>query len=179
MADGLLDLLASRIFQKQAPSAAAPSPDQMAQIIQQVKGEMPGAAGVDVQPMGPIGKALAPGAYATTSPFGSVSYNPDALAGQSPAQIGDTLAHEFTHASQISHLSPLERIKAVLEGARFGFGGGLPYGQRPEELEAFQAENNRAVGQGRTPDPMPSFSQPGAWQTLGDVQLPAPRKRTR
>lgn len=166
---GFLDALRAKIAPVSTPAASDANP-MIAELLARVRKEMPDVADAPVTPMGRIGQVLSKGALATTSPFGSVSYNPEALRGASPADIADTLTHELTHVRQSRAMSPFQKVIAILQGAKQGFGGGMPYGQRPDELEAYQAEANRAVSQGRTPAPQPSFTTPG-FRNLGDVRL--------
>ena len=158
-----------------APTVA----DQIAAAKQRMQTEMPAQmAGTSVEPMGVVGKslgalkALAGGqTQAITSPFtGNVSYDPTALAGQSQNDIDDMLAHELTHVGQIRQ----EPWYAPYLGL-VGIGPRYDYGQDPNELEAFQTESNRAVAQGRTPNPMPAFSAPG-FRSMSDISLPGLKK---
>lgn len=140
-------------------------------VLARVKAEMPGAAGVDVQPFGIVGSALAGlrsalgggQVQAITNPFtGSVSYDPSVVQGMDETEAGDMLAHELTHSKQAQGRSYLDTIK--------GFFAPGSYGQDPNEMEAFQVEHQRQARQGRTPGPSPSFT--GA--PVGtDINLPA------
>jgi hypothetical protein len=167
MADGLLALLTQR---------TADADPRMAEIIAKVRQQMPDVADASIEPMGGFGKLISKGAIATTSPFGGVSYNPDALHGASAADVADTLAHELTHVRQVRGQSIGQKFGNVLEGLKYGLGFGLPYGQRPDELEAFQTESNRQLAEHRSPNPRPGFNT-DEWQTLGDIHLQAPRKK--
>jgi len=166
--DGLLALLTQR-----TASAADP---RMAEIIAKVRQQMPDVADAPIEPMGAFGKLMSKGAIATTSPFGGISYNPDALQGASAADVGDTIAHELTHVRQVRGQSVGQKLGNVWEGLKYGLGLGLPYGQRPDELEAFQTEADRQLADHRSPNPTPGFNTED-WKTLGDISLPAPRKR--
>jgi hypothetical protein len=164
---GFFEALRAKI----APPATSSEQPLMEELLKRVRGEMPDVADASIEPMGWLGRKLSGGAIAVTTPFGGVKYDPDALKGASPDEIADTLAHELTHVRQVRQLSPLQRVLEVGRGFQFGIGGGLPYGQRPEELEAYQAEADRATAQGRTPAPAPSFTKPGEFRMLGDVRL--------
>lgn len=152
---------------------------QIATAKQAMQQEMPAQmADTTVEPMGILGrslgalKALAGGqTQAITSPFtGTISYDPAALAGQSQNDVSDMLAHELTHVGQIRN----EPWYAPYLGL-VGIGPHYDYGQDPNELEAFQTEANRAVAQGRAPNPMPTFSSPG-FRSMGDISLPGLKK---
>jgi hypothetical protein len=151
---------------------------QIAAAKEQMAKEMPDVAGTSIQPMGPVG-SLASGALdklnhgttmAFTQPTGSIVYNPAALQGQPQSAIEDLLAHELTHTRQYQSKPWLSRIADV---AKSFVTPGVPYGQNPNELEAFQTETNRAQAQGRNPSPMPNFLTPG-FRESGDIQLPSP-----
>ncbi len=141
--------------------------------------EMPDVANTPIQPMGTIG-GLASGALdkinggttlAFTNPLtGNIKYNPAALQGQPQSAIEDLLAHELTHTRQAKSQSLLGRIG---EAAKSFVTPGVPYGQNPNELEAFQTEANRAAAQGRVPSPMPNFQSPGFREST-DINLPSP-----
>src|SRR5882724_8878305 len=126
---------------------------QIAAAKEQMGKEMPDVANTTVQPMGLIGSLIS-GAkdkltggttMALTNPFtGSISYNPAALQGQPQSAVEDMLAHELTHTRQARDKSLLSKLG---NSARTFFSGTEPYGQTPDELEAFQTEADRARNQ--------------------------------
>jgi hypothetical protein len=169
MADGLLALLTQR---------TADADPRMAEIIAKVRQQMPDVADASIEPMGMVGSFLAPGgAMAVTSPFGGVTYRPEAMKSLSDPDAADAIAHELTHVRQVrNHSFGQKTLGGVFEGLKNTFGFGLPYGQRPDELEAFQTESNRQLAEHRSPNPRPGFNT-DEWQTLGDIHLQAPRKK--
>lgn len=166
-----------------------PSPtvdQQIALAKQRVQQEMPDVADTSVSPMGFLG-GLRRGAQAVTSPFtGSVSYNPSALEGQSQDNIDQIMAHELTHSRQAQQMPWYEKATQPLTGLKNSLGDilqgatgsrlglGYSYGQRPEELEAFQTENDRMLKlglPGQVRDPGSTFS--GTSNYWGDISLPS------
>lgn len=129
------------------------------------------------------------GAYAVTNPFtGNITYNPDMFEGQTQDDIEQTLAHELTHTRQMQntpwygHLAEvgdqmLQNVKSMWGGNEDRVPEGIssssplnnPYYWRPREMEAFQAEKDRAARM-----KIPYYVDP----ILGtrDINLPAPRK---
>jgi hypothetical protein len=115
------------------------------------------------------------GADAVTNPFsGNITYNPDAMASRSPFDREQILTHELTHAGQTQDtpwwktlagiVSPDERVpQGVQPGSPFN----NPYYWRPRELEAYQAERDRARMVPDVADPISGAR---------DIPLPAPRK---
>lgn len=143
---------------------------QVATAKQQMQQEYPGRmAGTSIQPMGWMGKALSGlqsqlvgggQTQALTNPWtGSISYNPEALAGQDQNTINQMLAHELTHTAQAQQAAQqpwYQRAYQAMKGLMTP-GGDYPispgmdipqnYQPRSDELEAFQTENDRALAQ--------------------------------
>lgn len=119
---------------------------------------------------GPVSKLIQPNAQGYTSPAGTIYLNPNQTVGMSPQDIADTLVHENVHAQQMSGRNPL------LEFFHELMSSGTPYGQRPEELAAFQAEKERRAMQGRTQTAYPSFFKPGQYVVPLDTNLPSEKK---
>lgn len=152
------------------PANRVPSVEaQMAAAKLRLQREMPKEmAATSISPMGGLGQALSGGAEAITNPLtGSIYYNPVRMGGQSQHQVEDTLAHELTHTRQSQQEPWYTKFMAPLVGLQRGLGFGEPYGQHPEELEAYQTEADRAAAAGRTPGAMPQFlPQQSWWQRL-------------
>lgn len=139
-----------------------------------VQRDMPDVANVPIEPMGWFGSALAglKGALsggqvqALTNPFtGSVSYDPAQTDQMAEPEIENMLTHELTHSRQAKGSSWLQTLVGALKPAE-------PYGQQSDELQAFQAENDRALAQHQTPGQMPNF-QGGGFRQRSDITLPA------
>ena len=154
------------------PTTLSPLERQMLQARSRLQQEMPDVGNIPVEPMGWLDRLIAgtkdrlsPGSrvQALAHPMsGKVSYSPRAMENQSQAEVEDTLAHELTHVRQGKEAygakSLLGRLgvaaKSLMEPT-------LPYGQRPDELEAFQTESDRQLAQGRAPGVRPTFLTPG------------------
>jgi hypothetical protein len=133
--------------------------------IKKVRAENPDVADVAVKPGNWFDRMMtAKGVRATASPWtGNVTYFPERMAseGMDENQIENTLTHELTHSRQTRAMNPLQRLFAV---GRSILGGEEEYGQRPRELEAFQAEKDRSRRLGlRVPSP---------YTGARDIQLP-------
>ena len=144
-------------------------PDNIAQGIAIAQRENPDLA--DVQPYGPISLALLGQAQGYVSPRQTIYLNPGQLEGLSPEDVADTILREQTHVRQMrarggSSLAELGR--QILPGD-----GRLPYGQRPDEMAAFQAEKDRRYAQGRAQTPIPAFD--GGYYAPQDTRLPRQR----
>lgn len=170
-APGLLDQILARFMPAQPPST--PVVDNMDAGIAKLQQEDPTFDPSQISYMGTMGKHLLPGAEAFTGPMGGVHVNRDMMTGKSPDEVADTLLHEFTHARQAKDRGVIGQLLQQFQMMREG----LPYGQRPDEMEAFQAEADRRTRQGRAPAlGTPNFSDDGQ-ATRGDIQLS--RKYTR
>lgn len=154
--------------------------ESMQRALAKVQGEMPDVKKISVTPstssMLP-GIFMPRGADAVTNPFsGNVTYNPDMMQGQSPHDMEQILTHEMTHVGQTQN-TPWYSILGdmfkpdvkVPQGITPGSTLDNPYYWRPREMEAYQAERNRA-SKYKTPD----FVDP----VLGtrDIMLPSPRR---
>lgn len=142
---------------------------QIAEARKLLSSEAPDINTTPIQPYGPISKLLMRGAEAYVSPMGTIYANPDVLQDRRPQEIADTLLHELTHVRQMKERSPIQRIVEY-------FNQRGAYGQRPDEMEAFQAEANRRTKMGRgaiygTPHFLDDSSE-----TRGDITLFPPRK---
>lgn len=138
------------------------SPDQIAMLRELLARENPSALTADIQPMGKMGQMMSGGALATTNPLtGSISVNEGAAT--DPQDLEDTLRHELVHKNQIDKMTPLDKTGAVVTGFKQGVGLGTPYGQRPEEMEAYQVQNDARQAKGLPPSPTPTFNDPRSW----------------
>lgn len=127
-----------------------------------------------VEPYGFFSRLMQPKAQGYVVPGGNtIRVNPNQLQGQSPQEVADMLTHEQTHIQQNKD-SPYGPTMQLLRSMLMP--QNLPYGQRPDEMEAFQNEKNRAYSMGRTPTAWPSFTNPGEYNVpQGDINLPAAR----
>lgn len=150
--------------------------DAMQRALKKVQGENPGTKQVTVSPStaSPITRMMMPrGAMAVTNPFtGNITYNPEAMEGQSPTDMEQTLAHELTHVRQTQN-QPWWKTAASLfapdEKVPAGISPNSPlnssYQWRPREMEAFQTERDRASAQ-----KIPDYADPVTGSR--DLQLP-------
>lgn len=134
--------------------------DSMQRAYQKVSGEMPDVKKVSVSPRESsiMTRMFMPrGANAVTNPFtGNVSYSSEMMKGMNPEELEQVIAHELTHVRQTQNtpwwktaaeiVSPDEKVPA---GQTFPKND--PYYWRPREMEAFQAERDRAV-KNKTPN---------------------------
>ncbi len=106
---------------------------------------------------------------AATNPLtGSITIDPQAWATMGPEERENLLTHELTHAQQIRQQPWGSRLWNLVAAPRFA------YGQDPNELEAYQAEAQRALQLHRQIPPTPGFF--GGW-TDTDRYLPSDRRR--
>lgn len=145
-------------------------PPEMQQGIDIARKERPDMA--DVSGYGPVSRMFQGGAgnLGYTSPGGGIYLN-QAQAGQSPQDWADTVLHEQAHVDQQKR-----RGGGALSELLGMFGSPAPYGQRPDEMEAFQVEKERRNRMGRSPSPVPSFSRPGEMYVPQDINLPLPKR---
>lgn len=162
-------LIAALVPQKVAPSSSG-LPANVQEAMRILKAEEPD---FDPSIVGPktgfpvVGSfQVPPGAQAAATPFGNIRYDPAQLDGQDPQDVADTLLHEYTHVKQAQPRGVIGQIlQMVSERA-------LPYGQRPDEIEAWQAEKLRRARMGRTKyDGSPEFTREGEQNTRGDIAL--------
>jgi hypothetical protein len=127
-----------------------------------------------IEPYGPISRALMPAnVEAYVSPGRTIYINPAMMAGYSPEDVADTLAHEQTHVRQARDRGQGSFMTAL----RLMFGGPEdPYHRRPDELAAYQAEAQRRARMGRPQTSRPSFMT-GEFYTPTDVNLRVEKKR--
>lgn len=168
--------------------------ESMQRAYAKVSAEMPDVKRVSVSPRQSsfmTSLFMPRGAYAVTNPFtGNITYNPETFEGQTQDDIEQTLAHELTHVRQMQdtpwygHLAEIgnqmyQNTRGLLgmstedqvpEGIKKGSATDNPYYWRPREMEAFQAERDRA-----TRKKIPYYVDP----VLGtrDINLYAPRKK--
>lgn len=135
--------------------------------IKKVREEQPDMQDTPIEPAGFFGRMLRPDAQAITNPFtGSVSYNPDNMGNMGQDELENTFTHELAHTRQVQQQPYLSRFTGMLRSM-------MPvseqYHERPNEMEAFQAERNRSLSHHLDlPDPV----------TLNrDIQLPSVSKR--
>ena len=127
-----------------------------------------------VEPYGFFSRLLQPNAQAYASPGRTLYLNPNQLQGQSPQDIADTLTHEQEHVNQMQQRGYGPTMEFLHQ--MFGSQGRLPYGQRPDEMGAFQAEKNRRYRMGRPQTGIASFQNPGQFTVPQEnINLPAPR----
>jgi len=128
-----------------------------------------------VEPYGFFSRLLQPNAQAYASPGRSLYVNPTQMQGLSPQDVADTLTHEQQHINQMQNRGYGPGMELLHQ--MFGNNSRLPYGQRPDEMDAFQAEKNRRYSMGRTQTSVPSFTNPGEYYIpQGDINLPNPNK---
>jgi hypothetical protein len=138
----------------------------MQRALAKVLGEMPDVKSVTASPSDSsmLGKLMMPRATeATTNPFtGNISYSPTGMQGMQSPEIEQTVAHELTHSHQAQNtpwyrtmLDAYKPDAKVPQGITPGSVLDNPYLWRPNEMEAFQAERNRAMRLGlNMPDPV-------------------------
>lgn len=90
---------------------------------------------------------------------GNIYVNPDVMGSMQSEDVADTLLHELTHKRQAQSRSVVERLAEYINQRG-------PYGQRPDELEAYQVEADRRTRMGRPAGRvMPNFLTPGShWE---------------
>lgn len=148
-----------------APTAASRLPASVEEGRRLLAAEAPDITTTPVEPYGLISKILMRNAEAYVSPLGTIYANQDVLKDRSPQDAADTLLHELTHVRQARSRSPIERILEY-------FNQRGPYGQRPDEIEAYQAEKDRRVRTQREQQlGNPHFLSPTI-ETRGDIFLP-------
>lgn len=124
---------------------------EILQGIEIAKRENPNLA--PVQPYGPISRLALPNALAYASPGRNIYVNPAMMQGQSPEDVADTLTHEQTHVNQMN-----QRGGSMFKEIFNMFGGRDPYHQRPDEMEAYNAEVVRRNKMGRMQTGIPEFT---------------------
>lgn len=121
-----------------------------------------------VLPAGPIGRFFMGHSNAITNPFTeTVYYNQPSTDQMTQDELENTIHHEFQHVRQLEPQSYWQRFKNVASSMVGMDPEGSDYWQRPRELEAYQAENDRTRNLGlqhvRT-DPRTG---------RGDIELPS------
>lgn len=148
--------------------------------------EMPDVADAPIEPMGWFDRLVAAGkeqltgggkVVATANPAaGTVKYSPEVLGSLGQSGIEDTLAHELVHVRQgreAAGSTLFDQVRAKLNALKEGY---MPYGQQPQELEAYQYEGDRAVREGREPSATPNFSSPGM-REKGNIRLTSAKEQ--
>lgn len=116
------------------------------------------------------------GTVATTNPFtGNVSYDPTLLGGMGQDELENTLTHEFTHTRQqqaepwykVAQKMFLPHPNYVPEGAKGPYDNN--YYWNPEEMQAYQAERDRAS----------RLKQNVSDPVYGSMDIPLPSMKTR
>jgi len=145
-------------------------PDNVVQGQKILAKEAPDIATTPIQPYGALSRLTAPQAEGYVVPgFGKTIYiNPELMKGKSDQEVADTLLHELTHVRQ-------NKSRSVIDNILQTFGQQGPYGQRPDEMEAFQAEADRRTKMGRPA----IFGTPhfvdDSQESQGDIYLPNAR----
>lgn len=123
-----------------------------------------------VQQMGPIGRFFGSAATAVATPRQNIEMNVPGMQGQSPMDVAAILAHENEHINQMKSSG---RGYLGEMWHRYRDLSGIPYGQRPEEMGAYQVEKNFRRKNNQSAISIPSFSEPDKWSSVGgDVNLP-------
>jgi hypothetical protein len=153
--------------------------ESMQRAMTKVMAQYPGTKPVTVSPSSSslITSLMMPrGAMAVTNPFtGNITYNRDAMEGQSDTDMEQTLAHELTHVRQTQN-QPWWKTAASLfapdEKVPAGYTGTMnsPYYWRPREMEAFQTERDRAQQMN-----IPNYADPVTGST--DIRLPSMKRK--
>lgn len=146
-------------------------PDPLPQNVEEGKkvlaAEAPDINTTPISSYGPISKALLPGAEGYVSPLGTIYLNQELMKGKQPQEVADTLLHELTHVRQANARSPVQRILEYFRQQG-------PYGQRPDEMEAFQAEADRRTNMGRAPIYGTPHFLDDTQETRGNIRLMSP-----
>lgn len=131
-----------------------PLNDSMQEAYSKVSKEMPDVKKISVSPSDSLlSKFLMPrGSDATSNPFtGNVTYNPKMMEPYDQFNREQVMTHELTHTSQAQKRGiPWHKLLTAIfekdEKVPSGIGKNLnkPYHWKPDELEAFQAERDRA-----------------------------------
>ena len=139
--------------------------DVMQGAFTKVRGEYPDVKPVTLTPSDSLlTKWMLPrNAQAVTNPFtGNIMYDPNMMQGLNQDEIENTLAHELTHSRQAQQDSWVKTAMQMFMPQE-------EYNMRPNEMQAFQTERDRALSHHlTTPSP-----QSGAM----DIPLPNPNKR--
>ena len=140
---------------------SSPMSPAMEEGIRIAQSENPNLA--PVKTYGPLSRMFLPHAQGYTSPSRNIYLNPNQLEGFSPQDVADTITHEQTHANQMGPSTLMNFISM--------FGDRDPYHQRPNEIEAFQAEQARRSRMNRFQTGIPEFST-GNIIAPQDIMLP-------
>jgi hypothetical protein len=136
-------------------------PPAMAEGLRLARREIPDLAPVDVY--GPISKLTSPNAQAYTSVGRNIYLNPAEMANLTPQQVADTITHEQQHVQQMR-----ARGQGRIGEFFHTLSESAPYGQRPDEIEAFQAEVARRQRLGRPQEAIPTFA--GGYRTPREIE---------
>lgn len=145
---------------------------EMLQGIEIARKENPNLA--PIESYGPLSRMVQPKAMGYVSPNNKIYLNP-AQKGQSAQDWADTLTHEQEHVNQSrsrGYGPTMQLLRSMFMPEN------LPYGQRPDEMSAFQAERARRSNMGREQSPVPSFTNPGQYYIPRDINLPVDKPKT-
>lgn len=118
-------------------------PQNVSQAAQLLSKEEPDFDPSSVRKAGMIRRMLHPGAQAEAGLMGGIYVNPANTEGLDPQDMADTLLHEQTHVRQGKGRGLMKELyQRMMQNQGW-------YGQRPDELEAFQAERDRRAKMGR------------------------------
>lgn len=138
--------------------------------------EMPAeAAASRMEPMGWFDHLLTPASAAmSVGPSNVIKYDGGQTSRMGQTELEDLLAHELTHVRQNQRGSRGPSLLKMAGGAISNLlgGGSSYYGQDSRELEAFQTMNDRALREGRAPNP--DYQHPfqeGAYRFPLDLDL--------
>lgn len=107
-----------------------------------------------VEPYGLLSRLLQSSAQGYTSPGRNIYLNSSQMQGQNPNEVANTVLHEQQHVKQMDS----RNMNSVREFLHEAFGSqGLPYNQRPDEMEAFDVEKKRNARLGLLAPATPSF----------------------
>jgi hypothetical protein len=128
----------------------------MQRAYSKVSKEMPHVKKISVTPStsGTLSKIFTPrGANAVSNPWsGNMIYNPDMMGDMGQFDKEQVIAHEMVHTGQMQDMPWYKKIGEMLfnrgnvpEGIPATSNLNNPYYWRPHELEAYQAERDRAT----------------------------------
>ena len=162
------------------PQEKKPNLDEVMQAaFTKVKGEYPNIKPVSISPSDSfLSRCMMPkNSLATTNPLtGNIMYNPAMMEGQSQTDIEQTLAHELRHSQQAQNTPWWKSLyQQIMPGPGVpdyvpqNSPLNSPYHWRPAEMDAFQAERDRASKMGL------SVTDP----ETGAMDIPLPSNKTR
>jgi hypothetical protein len=133
--------------------------EAMRRVLAKIQAEMPGVkpTSLTADPKLPMNVAAR-----TSALTGSMDYNPFVLQTMRPEERENTIAHEMTHVKQQQDTPFFRQLlnQVMPQGA---------YGQRSNEMEAFQTERDRSLRN--------HYSVPDPQSGATDIELPSMRKK--